>query len=169
MTNEQHNRYLSWAFIGHGAFQTLMGLLFVAFFGMFFFIPDQPGPGGPPPPAFMAIMFAFVFVFQVAFAIPSFVAAYGLRKKKHWARIASIVAGVVSAMNVPIGTATCVYSMWFFLGDNWKEVYPDVAFKSSEREQTLKLAHDREARWTGYQTNEKGETTFAPVNPPDWR
>ncbi|MEQ1603967.1 MAG: hypothetical protein ABL999_03790 [Pyrinomonadaceae bacterium] len=166
MTNEQHNAYLSWVFIGHGAFQVLMGLLMIGFFAMFFFIPDQPGPGGPPP-AFFAIMFLFVFVFLVAFALPSFIAAYGLRKKKSWARLASIIAAVVSAMNVPIGTAACVYALWFFLDENWKNVYPEVAFANEEKARIPQI--EREARWTGHQTDEKGKCTFHTVEPPDWR
>ena len=169
MTNEQHNNYLSWAFIGHGVFQTMMGLLMLAFMSIFFFIPDQPGPGEPPPMAFVVVMFLFVFAFQMLFALPSFMAAYGLRKKKKWARMASIVAGVVAAMNVPIGTAACVYAMWFFFGENWKEVYPEVAFEKVEKAKALQLQHERETRWTGYQTNEKGEVTYHTVEPPDWR
>ena len=144
-----------------------MGLLMIAFVLMFAFLPDQ--PGGGPPPAFLAVMFLFVFVFQMLFALPSFIAAYGLRKKKSWARIASIVAAVVSGMNVPVGTAACVYALWFFLGENWKEVYPEATSSGQANAESLRLAHDRETRWTGYQTNEKGEYTFNQVEPPDWR
>ena len=168
MTNEQHNRYISWAFLGHGAFQVFMGLLMMAFMSIFFFIPDD-GRGGAPPTAFLAAMGAFIFVFQGAMAAPAFIAAYGLRKKRSWARTASIVAAVLAAMNVPIGTAACVYALWFFLGDNWKEIYPEVAFAKDERTRTFHLTHDRETRWTGYHQNEKGEISFHPVNPPDWR
>jgi hypothetical protein len=168
MTNDQHNSYISWAFIGHAAFQIFMGLMMMVFMSMFMFIPVEPGRGDPPQ-GFMAVMFLFIFVFQVAFAIPSVIAAYGLRKKRKWARIASIVAGVVSAMNVPIGTAACVYALWFFLSDNWKEVYPEVAFGRDEKAAALQLAHERETRWTGHHTDEKGEVTFNTVAPPDWR
>ena len=115
-------------------------------------------------------MFGFISLLYIVLGLPSLIAAYGLRKKKKWARIAAIVAGVVSAMNVPIGTAACLYAMWFFLGgDNWKEVYPEVAFAKDEKAETLRLAHERETRWTGYQTDEKGELHFNTVDPPDWR
>lgn len=168
MTNEQHNRYLSWAFIGHASFQGFLALMMMVMMAFFLSIPDN-GRGGPPPREMFVVMFGFISLIYVAFAVPSIIAAYGLRKKKKWARIASIVAGVVAAMNVPIGTASCVYAMWFFLGDNWKEVYPEVAFAKDEKAETLRLAHERETRWTGYQTNEKGEIIFNTVDPPDWR
>jgi hypothetical protein len=170
MTNEQHNRYLSWAFIGHAAFQGFIALMMMVMMAVFFSVPFEPGRGAPPPPKEMFIfMFGFMFVFYMAFAVPSVIAAYGLRKKRKWARLASIVAGVVGAMNVPIGTAACVYALWFFLGDNWKEVYPEVAFDKDEKAEALQLAHERQTRWTGHQTDEKGEITFNTVDPPDWR
>jgi hypothetical protein len=106
--------------------------------------------------------------------VPSFTAAYALLKRKSWARVAAIVAGVVSAMNVPLGTAACAYSLWFFLGDNWKEIYhPALHFEDIEDSAPIsdprQLTAARDARWSGYHTNEKGEIIFHPVEPPDWR
>jgi len=70
-------------------------------------------------------------------------------------------------MNVPIGTAACVYAFWFFMGENWKSVYqPEFAFKPSEPKT---IARGDESRWTGYYTDEKGEVRYQPVEPPDWR
>ena len=114
----------------------------------------------------MLVMMGFVAFFQMLFIAPSFVAAYALRNKKPWARLASIIAGVVSAVNVPLGTAACVYAMWFFFGENWKEVYAQPDARLAERHQ---LSSDLEAKWTGIQTDERGEVTFRRVDPPDWR
>jgi hypothetical protein len=166
MTNEEHNRNIAWVFIGHGAFQLMVAAMIMLMFGFIVSLPDQPGQG-PPPAEFMMIMFGFMFVFQMLFVIPSFVAAFALLKKKSWARMAAIVAGVVSAMHVPIGTAACVYAMWFFFGDNWKEVYPDHGREVDTQRPQLEAA--REARWTGLHTNDQGEVVFRPVDPPDWR
>jgi hypothetical protein len=168
MTNEEHNRNISWVFIGHAAFQGFLSVMMVMMMAFFFAMPFEPGRGAPPPPkAFFLVMFGFMFVFYMAFAIPSVIAAYGLRKKRRWARTAAIVAGVVGAMNVPVGTAACIYSLWFFLGENWKTVYPEVA--GEDAKVVSQLPHDRETRWTGYQTDEQGEVIFHTVEPPDWR
>jgi hypothetical protein len=165
MTDEQHNKYIAWAFLGHAAFQLLMLLLMIAMFSMFLFI--EPGNGqGPPPPAFFAIMVGFVSIFYLLFTLPSLIAGYGLLKRKSWARTASIVAAVLAAMNVPIGTAACVYSLWFFLGDNWKSVYPPQPTGNTHPQI---LTPGMEARWTGYQQDEQGEIIFRPVEPPEWR
>ena len=72
-------------------------------------------------------------------------------------------------MNVPIGTAACVYSLWFFLGESWKEVYPEAASEQDQKKGVAQLPHDRETRWAGYQTDDQGEVTFKRVEPPDWR
>jgi hypothetical protein len=150
--------------MAHGAFQLMMTFIIGVIFAFVLTIPDR--PGAPPPPAFLFFfIFAFMLVFQLLFIIPSFVAAFGLLKQKSWARVASIVAGILAAMNVPFGTAACVYSLWFFLGENWKEVYQP----SRTAEQNPQLQQAIESRWTGFKTDEKGEVSFHHVDPPDWR
>lgn len=163
MTNEEHNRYIAWAFIAHGAFQLFMAL-FMAMMIFFMF------PGGDPyapPPAFFFVMFGFIFVFQMLFAAPSFVASYALFKRKPWARIAGIVAAALSAMNVPIGTAAAVYSLWFFCGEQWKSVYPDVAAKG--RGELPQIGDVPEEKWEGYTRDEAGAYVYRTPPPPDWR
>jgi hypothetical protein len=166
VTNEQHNRYIGYAFLAYGGFQLLM-LLFIGImlFAMFS-LPGRPGAPGPPM-EFLGFFFGFMLLFQLAFTAPSFIASYGLLKKKSWARIASIIAGVMAAMSVPFGTAACVYALWFFFSDNWKEVYPEKAGQNVVDPYRITAAN--ESRWTGYQTDEKGEPIFHQVEPPDWR
>ena len=163
MTDEEHNKYLAWAFLGHGAFQALIMLAMFVIFAVALVAPGDPAEAG----IIMAI-FGFMFVLQTLFVVPSIIAAYALFKRKSWARIASIVAGILAAMNVPFGTVACVYTLWFFLGDRWKNVYAGAEVPAAEVT-TRQLSHEREARWTGYTTNEKGEVSFHPVEPPDWR
>jgi hypothetical protein len=161
VTNEQHNTYVSWAFIAHGSFQLLITLVMV----FFIFLIPRTGRGAPPR-EFMFFMMAFIGFFQMIFIVPSFVAAYAMRNKKSWARLAAIIAGVIAALNVPFGTAACVYAMWFFFGESWKEVYGRSDTDLSEQQQ---LVSDMQTRWTGMRTDEKGEVTFHHVDPPDWR
>lgn len=44
-------------------------------------------------------------------ALPGFVAAYGLLRRKSWGRIVGIVAGALSLPAFPLGTALGVYSL----------------------------------------------------------
>ncbi len=162
MTDEQHNKNIAYSFLAHAGFQLLMLIMISIMFVMMF-----PGGGPGPPRRFLAFMIGFMTVFQLMFAAPSVIAAYGLLKQKSWARIASIVAAVVSAMNVPIGTAACVYSLWFFLGDNWKSVYPENA--SEPRQPPSQLTYGAESQRAAYEAEANTEHTFNTYDPPDWR
>jgi hypothetical protein len=167
VTSEEHNKYIAWTFTAHAAFQTLMLLVILLFFG--FLLSSMP-PGrnpGAPPSAFIWTVMLFMTVFQSFLIIPSGIAAWGLFERKPWARMASIVAGVIAGMNLPLGTAAAVYSLWFFLGDRWKDIYggSPVTAESDQGQ----LMSDMRDRWTGMRTDEKGEVTFHHVEPPDWR
>lgn len=166
MTDEQHNRYVAYVFLAHGGMQVLMtfllGLFYYFFFTSFLTRPGDPGP----PPFFFAFLYGFLAVFQFIFITPTFVAAYALLKKKAWARMAAIVAGVMSAMSVPVGTAACVYAMWFFFGENWKSVYPEKADENARAKG--QIGFNEESAWHAAGAE---EFRFDPsrTTPPDWR
>lgn len=161
MTDEQHNKYIAFAFIGYSAFQMLMLLFMAAVFFLVFTIdnPNQP----PPPKAFFGIFFGIMTVFQLVFTAPSLIAAYALLKRKSWARLASIIAAVMASMSVPIGTAACVYSLWFFLGDQWKSVYHKQG-EITDRP-PHQIAFGDEASWEP----EHEQNSYRYNEPPDWR
>ena len=165
MTNEEHNKYIAWAFIAHGGIQILMMLLMAVMFIFMFSVGSRPGESGPPM-EFFGMFFGIMFFVQMVFTTPAFIAAYGLLKRKSWARIASIVAGVLSSMSVPIGTAACVYALWFFFGDQWKTVYPQEAGISPDQQQ---LPYGEESRWGGHVMDADGEVVYRHQDPPDWR
>ena len=47
-----------------------------------------------------------------ALGIPGVVAGYGLLTKKPWARVLTIVVGILSLVNFPVGTAIGLYTLW---------------------------------------------------------
>jgi hypothetical protein len=168
MTNEQHNKYLGVAFLVHGGLQLLIMLLIAIMFGSFtMLLPNQPGRGEPPR-AFFLVMIGVVVMIQSIFAAPSFIAAYALLKRKSWARLSAIIAAVLSAMNVPIGTAVCVYALWFFCGENWKEVYQPAPARLGGARSQLPGQADA-AAWTVSQSREPSKGYAPPPPPPDWR
>lgn len=166
MTNEEHNKYIAWAFIANGSFQLLLMLLMLVLFGAIFSI-DPPGGEPGPPIAFFGVFFAIMFIVQMVFNAPSFVAAYALLKRKPWARIAGIVAAAMSAMNVPLGTLAAVYSLWFFCGDQWKSVYPENG--GSQHLDPRMIAPSEYSNWEGYTKDEEGAYVYRTPPPPDWR
>jgi len=167
MTDEQHNKYIAFSFLAHGSFQLLMLLLMGLWF--YFIFSSFPGrPGDPAPPMeFFGFFFAFMFVFQMLFTAPAFIAAYALLKRKSWARIASIIAGVLSAMSVPIGTAACVYAFWFFFSENCKSIYAaDGSFHDGYREHLQLMERQPSAN---VETDEVKFGERRQTSPPDWR
>lgn len=165
MTDEDHNKYIAYTFLAYGAFQLLMMLFIAVMFSMVFWI--EPPSGEPqPPPAIFGIFFAFMFIFQMAFTAPSFVAAFALFKRKPWARMASIIAAVLAAMSVPVGTAACVYAMWFFFGDRWKSVYPETTQAGNTMPPTLRSANDADR---DFEAERERDLAYQYREPPDWR
>jgi len=161
MTNEQHNKFIGIAFLVHGIVYLLASIAIIAIFILVFALSSRaPEDDGPNQIVFVFFAIA-VFVQLFIFVAPSFVAAYGLLNRKSWARIAAIIAGVVSAMNVPIGTAACIYALWFFFGENWKTVYPEAG------------GLPRRELQSGYESTRSAKDEFnfenAPTTPPDWR
>ena len=163
MTDEEHNKFIGIAFLVHGAFQFVMLMLIMAFFFFIFSLsPGRPHDPGPPP-MFFGIFFGMMLLFQLVFTAPSFVAAYALFKRKSWARLAAIIGGVMASMHVPIGTAACVYSLWFFFGENWKNVYPEVAGGVSSPQLQYGEESSTEA------SHEEFNFEYGRTTPPDWR
>lgn len=165
VTNEDHNRYIAYTFLGNAGFYLLIMGMMAAMFLVF-------GMSGPPnrpgPPFFFAFMFGFMAVMYSIFALPSIIAAYAMLKKKSWARMAGIVAAVIAGMNFPIGTGACAYSLWFFFSDNWKQVYEPESLPQPEPRQ---IAYGVESQRAAYAEAEREhrEPQFDPYNPPDWR
>jgi hypothetical protein len=53
-----------------------------------------------------------LFIVVTAFSIPGIIAGIGLLKLAPWARILTIVFSALNLLNVPIGTAIGIYSIW---------------------------------------------------------
>lgn len=53
----------------------------------------------------------------IFFSIPGIIAGIGLFRRKEWARILTLILSVIKLMNIPIGTAVGVYSIWVLVQD----------------------------------------------------
>ncbi|MFL6468370.1 MAG: hypothetical protein ACJ72Z_10475 [Pyrinomonadaceae bacterium] len=164
MTPEEHNKYISWTFLANGLFQAAIVLL-VLLFVVAILAGSRPPDDGFPAVFLVTFFVVFSFIHFVLIS-PNFIAYYALKNRKPWARIASIVAAVLSAMNVPIGTASCVYALWFFFGEEWKALYPETAGASIPSHQ---IADAGPAKWEGHFVRQDGEVVYQPAEPPNWR
>jgi hypothetical protein len=162
-TPEEHNKYLAYSHLGYGAFQLLMGLLMTGFF-MLLLSNDL---HGGPPAAFVAFMVIFILIFQLLFTLPSFIAGFALLKKKEWAKTATIIAGVMAAMSFPIGTAVCVYTFWFLLGESGKNLYDRKLAETGSRSDYF-LNEQRDTNFASG-VRERKQEYVPPKEMPDWR
>lgn len=55
--------------------------------------------------------------FLVLLSLPSILAGWGLFTEKSWARPLAIVLAVIHLLNVPIGTAMGIYTLWALLSE----------------------------------------------------
>src|SRR5436190_11042283 len=94
MTPEQHNRWLGYAHLAYALLHSAMGVFFGVMMAVMLTAMPSSSRQPLPPPAFIAIMCAFMLVLTIGWAVPSMIASYALLKRKRWAKTATIVAGV---------------------------------------------------------------------------
>ncbi len=60
----------------------------------------------------LSIIANILIVLFVILSVPGIIAGVGLLKRKEWARILTLILSVFDLLNIPIGTALGVYSIW---------------------------------------------------------
>ncbi len=56
-------------------------------------------------------------------SIPSFIAGWGLLKRREWARILTIILSCLHVLNFPVGTIVGGYSLWVMLQDQARQYF----------------------------------------------
>jgi hypothetical protein len=67
-------------------------------------------------------------------SVPGILGGYGLLKKYNWARIVVLILGFLNLLNIPIGTAIGIYTIWVLFNDETVKMFtsqPAVAPESS--------------------------------------
>lgn len=123
---------------------TLLGALWIAYAALSFFNafimlilnkslfsvlmsqPDFARVGG-----FIRPLFHVIAFIALGKGILSVVAGVGLLAKQSWGRILALVIGCISLINIPLGTALGIYTIWVMLGENGEQEYREVVAGSS--------------------------------------
>jgi hypothetical protein len=84
---------------------------------------------GPPPEvtAWLRPLLSFIGWLILAKAAAGFVAGWGLLQRQEWARTVALVVGFVALLNVPIGTAIGIYTLWVLLPAQSDDEYKALA------------------------------------------
>lgn len=166
-TKEEHNKYLAYSHLGYAGFQLFMMFVMMIFSYIMLDLMSADAPKGAFPTGMVAAILIFSFLLQLLFTVPSLIAGFGLLKRKPWAKTAAIIAGVLSAMSFPVGTAVCVYTFWFLFGENGKELYErPLAETRTGSDFFLNEPSDENVvgRWT-----ERKREYVPPREMPNWR
>ena len=62
---------------------------------------------------------------------PVVLAGYALLKRKRWAKTMGLIAAIVAGLNFPLGSALCVYTLWFLFGESGRFLYHKAALRAS--------------------------------------
>jgi len=66
----------------------------------------------------LPIVARWVAIFFLVISIPGLVGGIGLFMRKSWARILIIILSVIELLNIPIGTAIAIYSIYVLVQDD---------------------------------------------------
>ncbi|MFZ5939670.1 MAG: hypothetical protein ACOYXB_03770 [Bacteroidota bacterium] len=69
---------------------------------------------------FLTYTLPFIIIFFASFGI---IGGIGLLSYKAWARIVILIVAAIGCLNIPIGTAKGVYSIWVLMQDEAVELF----------------------------------------------
>jgi zinc-ribbon domain len=119
---QEHVRLLAIFWFALSALNVLGGIVLVTLANTFFV--HFHGFGDPDAPtAFLHPLLTFVGIFVLAKAAVGLATGWGLLQREPWARVMALVLAFLSLMNVPLGTALGVYTLWVLLPAQSEEDY----------------------------------------------
>ena len=107
---DQHVTVLGWVYIAMNALVALAGLCSAPFI-----IGGGLISGDSEAMAITTIVAVSVLGFMLLLALPGLLAGWGLLRRKSWARVLTIILGVLNLLSFPIGTIVGVYTLWVLL------------------------------------------------------
>ena len=119
--------------------------------------------GEPFPVGLLAFIAIVMVLVTLVYAVPSFLAGYALLKRKRWAKTMALIAAIVAGLNFPVGSALCVFTLYFLFGESGRFLYPQVY------PQAAGALPPGDASWARTTGRELEREYVPPATPPDWR
>ena len=115
---QQHVTILGWLYvIGHAIFLAIGAFLFILLTGIGLAVND------PEARLVLPVVGTAIGTLLMLLALPGLIAGYGLLTAKPWARMLALVIGILSLVNVPIGTIIGAYACWVLLQPPTREYF----------------------------------------------
>ena len=125
-----HNRLLSILHIVYGAGHILIFVLINLFLNMIMpFIESEIGQSGGNELFIVQMVMNFgravIFILIVLVPLPSLIGGIAMLNNKSWGMVLMMISGCLSLLNLPVGTALGVYTIWVYL-ENQKKKEPQL-------------------------------------------
>jgi hypothetical protein len=159
MTPTSHNKTLGILHLAYAGLMTLLMAAMSIFMLAMMSMETANNNGEPIPVGFLAFTAIVLVLVTLLHAIPSFLAGYALLKRKRWAKTMGLIAAIVAGLNFPLGSALCVFTLYFLFGESGRLLYPQAAY----------ALPPGDASWAGTNSRELEREYVPPSAPPDWR
>lgn len=119
---EQHIKILSVLFILFGMVGIVAAVAILIFGAgaVGTILVSDTGPDRRAASAMVGGCITFIAVLFAALSVPSIIAGWGLSQRKAWARILTIILGVLALPHMPVGTALGIYAIIVMFNDETK-------------------------------------------------
>lgn len=115
---EKHVTLTAVLHIGYGILGVVFGIVF-----WMLFIALGVKAGDAEAIAILGFIGRFVAVFSFIFAVPGIIGGVALLKRRPWGRIWTLVLSVILLLDIPLGTALGIYSLWVLVQDETKQLF----------------------------------------------
>jgi hypothetical protein len=160
MTATGHNKILGILHLAYGGLTVLlMSAISIFMLVIMGVIASNNNTGEPIPVGMIALVMVFVVAINLLLITPSFLAGYALLKRKRWAKTMGIIAAMAAGLSFPLGTALCVYTLWFLFGESGRFLYHKAAY----------ALPPGDTSWVRTASREPEREYVPPSAPPDWR
>lgn len=118
MTKHDHVKVLGYLHIARGVIVLLIGIAgFVVLTGIGAISGDSTALG------VLGLIGTIGLALMGLLAVPSVIAGIGLLMRKEWGRILALVVGILSLIDIPLGTALGAYTIWALMDAEARQVF----------------------------------------------
>lgn len=117
----QHAKIVGWLHIAMSVLGVLIGVFVFIILTTVGVVADDPEAM-----SILTIVAFFTAGLMLIFALPGFIAGYGVLKRKSWGRILAIILGVFHLVNIPLGTVLGIYTLWALMQEGAMDYFNGV-------------------------------------------
>jgi hypothetical protein len=121
---QEHLRFIGILWLALSVINAIGAAVLLIMGNVFFpHLRELPNVPSDVPTGFLSSLFCFLGTVILLKAIAGFFAGWGLLQRERWARTLTLVLSFLALLNIPLGTALGVYSLWVLLPEQSEREY----------------------------------------------